>query len=82
MAKKHHWIYRVDGKEVAWCNWHYTKEGVFVDWIYVEKKYRRNGYGLYLLGKLFEYGGNIYGDFVTEGGCKLFQQFLKEYIYE
>lgn len=73
--------YDDEGEEIGNVKYHKKWHGVWIDYIYVEQEYRKSGKGLYLLYYLYKKYGPIYGEFVTAGGVKLLNKFLRTYIY-
>ena len=68
--------------EIASVLYHKKWNGVWVKYIYVEKEFRHSGVGLELIKYLYDKYGPVYGEFVTAGGVKLYNKFLREFVYD
>lgn len=74
--------YIKNNTEIASVLYHKKWNGVWVEYIYVEKEFRHSGVGLELLEYLHNKYGPVYGEFVTAGGVKLYNKFLREFVYD
>lgn len=72
-----------DNTEIGYCKYKIKRDNsVFVEYIFVEHKYRKQGVGEEILLYLYKKYGPVYGEFVTAGGVKLLNKFLKDYVYK
>lgn len=62
--------------EIGYCNFDINENKIFINYIWVDHNYRRNGYGLQMLKYIeFKYNKNIEGDFITPNGILLWKKY-------